>query len=308
MNDRSTRFMPRLAAGALLVFGLASAAALAQPAQNPQSPTPQQNPTPQQKPKAAADQGSPSLSARLVEVEKLAKHGGAAVEVEVIGLKIIDPATVAEKPSDGQGHLHYQIDDGPMIATTATQLSFHNLKPGPHKLKISLAANDHSPIGQPQEIAIPGDTKGGAEGKGAGGYDKEKGKDAGGGKGKDKDKDAGDDESDEKDEPVAQAKEKPTLTAKLVDESKNTARKALTVEVTVAGIEIIDPLDAGNSGKGGGQAHVHYALDDGPVIATSMKKLSYHGLRSGPHKLKVVLATNDHKPLGTEQTIDITIP
>lgn len=301
MNDRSTRFMPRLAAGTLLVFGLASASTLAQPAKNPEA----QNPPSQSKPKAAADQGSASLTARLVEVEKFAKHGGAAVEVEVVGLKIIDPATVGEKPSDGQGHLHYQIDDGPMIATTATQLSFYNLKPGPHKLKVQLAANDHSPIGQPQELAIPGDTKGG-EGKGAGGYDEEKGKDAGG-KGKER-KDEGDDESDEKDEPVAQAKEKPTLAAKLVDESKNTARKALTVEVTVAGIEIVDPLDAGNSGKGGGQAHVHYALDDGPVIATAMKKLSFHGLRSGPHKLKVVLATNDHKPIGTEQTLDVTIP
>src|SRR5262245_50875811 len=100
MDDRSRRYMAPLAVGALLIFGVASASALAQPAQNPQNPPPQ-NPPSQAKPKdKASDQGAATLTARLVEMEKFAAHGGAAVKVEVIGLKLIDPATVGEKPSD----------------------------------------------------------------------------------------------------------------------------------------------------------------------------------------------------------------
>jgi hypothetical protein len=64
---------------------------------------------------------------------------------------------VGEKPRPGQGHLHYQVDDGPVIATTATKLSFHGLKPGAHKIVVTLAANDHSPLGPQQalEVTIP---------------------------------------------------------------------------------------------------------------------------------------------------------
>jgi len=57
---------------------------------------------------------------------------------------------VLEMPKAGQAHLHYQVDDGPVVATTAPKLSFHGLKPGEHKVVVMLAANDHSALG-PQE-------------------------------------------------------------------------------------------------------------------------------------------------------------
>lgn len=292
MNDRSTRAWPRVAATALTLLGVSSALALAQPANPPQQQPPQQPPQ-QSYPKdaKATDQGAASLTAKLVEIEEYAAHGAAAVEVQVVGLKLTDPATVGEKPAPGQGHIHYQIDDGPIIATTATDLIFHQLKPGPHKLKVMLAANDHSPLGPSQELSIPGDAKA-PEGKNASG-EHGAGHDSDDAKGKDKDDD----------EPVAQAKEKPTLTAKLVDEAKNSARKALTVEVIVSGMELVDPIKGGKDG-----AHVHFALDDGPIVATSMKKLSYHELKPGPHKMKVVLADAHHKPIGQEQILTVTIP
>jgi hypothetical protein len=292
MNDRSTRSR-RTACGALTILGVTSALALAQPA-NP----PQKTPQPQQKPYEAkgTDQGTATLTARLVDMEQLAAHGAAGVEVQVTGVKLIDPGSVGEKPAPGQGHLHYQIDDGPVIATTATDLMFHQLKPGPHKLKVMLAANDHSPLGPSQELSITGDMKG-AEGKNASGEhgsDHEKGH----GKG---------DEKEDDGEHTAQAKEKPAMTAKLVDEAKNTARQSMTVEVVVTDANIVDPLKGMESGRSEG-LHLHYALDDGPVVATSMKKLSYHGLRSGSHKLRVCLADDHHKPVGTEQTLQIMVP
>lgn len=106
---------------------------------------------------SSAAQGTPTLTAKLVDPEKKAQQKAATVDVKVTGIKIIDPATVNEKPIAGQGHLHYQVDDGPIIATTTMKLSFHGLTPGSHKIVVTLAGNDHNPLG-PQEtlnVTIP---------------------------------------------------------------------------------------------------------------------------------------------------------
>ena len=106
---------------------------------------------------ATAAQGAPTLQAKLVDPEKKAQGKSATVEVKVTGLKLTDPAAVNEKPMTGQGHVHYQVDDGPVIATTTTKLSFHGLTSGQHKIVVMLAGNDHNPLG-PQEtlnVTIP---------------------------------------------------------------------------------------------------------------------------------------------------------
>jgi hypothetical protein len=68
-----------------------------------------------------------------------------------------DPAKANKIPKAGQAHLHYQVDGGPVIATTASKLSFHGLTSGKHTIIVTLAANDHSPIGQPitLEVMVP---------------------------------------------------------------------------------------------------------------------------------------------------------
>jgi hypothetical protein len=110
------------------------------------------------KPKATAStKGTPALTAKLVDPETKAQQKAATVDVKVTGIRIIDPAKVNEQPRTGQGHLHYQVDDGPIIATTAMKLSFHGLTTGPHKIVVMLAGNDHNPLG-PQEtlnVTIP---------------------------------------------------------------------------------------------------------------------------------------------------------
>jgi hypothetical protein len=106
---------------------------------------------------SSAAQGTPTLTAKLVDAEKKAQQKAATVDVTVTGIKIVDPGSVNEKPQAGQGHLHYQVDDGPIIATTTTKLSFHGLTPGAHKIVVTLAGNDHNPLG-PQEtlnVTIP---------------------------------------------------------------------------------------------------------------------------------------------------------
>lgn len=100
---------------------------------------------------------TPTLTATLVDAEKKAKQKAATVEVKTTGIELIDPAKVNEQPKAGQGHLHYQVDSGPIIATTTTKLSFHGLTAGAHKIQVTLAGNDHNPLGPQQtlEVMIP---------------------------------------------------------------------------------------------------------------------------------------------------------
>jgi len=98
-----------------------------------------------------------------------------------------------------------------------------------------------------------------------------------------------------------------TMTATLVDPEKKAAQKAATIEVKTTGIDLIDPGKANEMAKPG-QGHLHYQVDGGPVIATPATKLSFHGLTSGKHQIVIMLAGNDHSPLGPQQTLEVTIP
>jgi hypothetical protein len=98
--------------------------------------------------------GQETLNATLINPMVNAKEKTATVQVTVGGVKLIDPAMTNGKPTKGQGHLHYQIDGGPIIATTTTKLSFHNLTPGKHKIVIMLANNDHSPAGPQKTLEV----------------------------------------------------------------------------------------------------------------------------------------------------------
>lgn len=95
-----------------------------------------------------------AMTAKLVDPEAKAQKKEATVMVEVKGVKLTDPASANEQPKAGQAHLHYQVDDGPVIATTAPKLSFHGLSSGAHKITVTLAANDHSPLGPPQTLTV----------------------------------------------------------------------------------------------------------------------------------------------------------
>jgi hypothetical protein len=96
---------------------------------------------------AVAPTTAPHLTAKFIDAEKKARMKSATVSVDVKGIKLVDPDSVGGKPYPGQGHLHYRLDDGPVIATTATKLSFHGLTSGPHVLTVLLAGNDHTPLG-----------------------------------------------------------------------------------------------------------------------------------------------------------------
>jgi hypothetical protein len=100
---------------------------------------------------------------------------------------------------------------------------------------------------------------------------------------------------------------KPSMTAKLIDPDKKAASRAATVEITTSGVELVDP-GVSMEKSVPGQGHLHYQVDQGPVIATPSAKLSFHELTPGEHTIVIVLAGNDHKPLGPQQTLKVTIP
>lgn len=106
---------------------------------------------------------------------------------------------------------------------------------------------------------------------------------------------------------IAHAAYTPTLKATLVDAAKKAEAKTATVQATVSGIKLIDPDKTHGQAKKG-QGHLHYQLDNGPIIATTTTKLSFHGLSSGQHTLVVMLAGNNHEPLGPKEALTFQIP
>jgi hypothetical protein len=72
----------------------------------------------------------------------------------VAGIQLIDPAAVNEQPQQGQGHLHCQVDNGPVIATTTTKLRFHELSLGSHEITVMLVGNDHQPLGPRETLTV----------------------------------------------------------------------------------------------------------------------------------------------------------
>ena len=114
-------------------YGLSASYSLAQPlAASAAKPSMQQT-------------SASSIRAELVDPVKKAAKGWATVKVQALAINIVDPALAQDMPRKGEGHLHFQVDSGPVIATTAAKLSFHELSRGNHKITVTLVGNDHLP-------------------------------------------------------------------------------------------------------------------------------------------------------------------
>ncbi len=95
-----------------------------------------------------------SFSARLLDPAENTRNNSADVAVDVSGIQLMDPDQARERAVQGQGHLQYRVDDGPVIVTTATKLEFLELPHGRHRITIDLAANDGTPIGPHQVLWV----------------------------------------------------------------------------------------------------------------------------------------------------------
>lgn len=86
------------------------------------------------------------LAATLVDAEKQSDLNQMTVVVKVKGVDM--------KPEDGHPHLHYRLDDGAVIGTSATRLNFYELSPGPHSIHLSLVDGKHKPLGFEDTLTI----------------------------------------------------------------------------------------------------------------------------------------------------------
>jgi uncharacterized protein DUF6130 len=96
----------------------------------------------------------PTIAAHLVDEQKNALKSTAIVEVTTDGIRLIDPALAVKGAGKTEGHVHYQVDDGFVIATPDTKLAFHGLSPGQHRIAITLADDNHKPIGSPVVLSV----------------------------------------------------------------------------------------------------------------------------------------------------------
>ena len=99
----------------------------------------------------------------------------------------------------------------------------------------------------------------------------------------------------------------PSIWVRLVDEEQKAKEDSATVQVHVSGFRMVDP-DRARGRAVAGQGHLHYRIDQGPAIATTSSKLTFHDLTPGQHTIEVQAVGNDHQRLTDMQKLTITIP
>jgi hypothetical protein len=102
---------------------------------------------------------------------------------------------------------------------------------------------------------------------------------------------------------TTKAKGNVTITAKSVDEAMLAKDKMAKVEVNVSGTKLASGHKAMTSG-----AHLHYQIDNGPIIVTSEPSLSFANLTAGSHTISVTVVDAKHSPLSDPATVELTIP
>src|SRR5437764_72502 len=78
----------------------------------------------------------------------------ATIKVDVKGVKLAKlgeskTSEAAYKPGEASrdDHLHYQLDNGPVIATPTDELTFADLPSGSHTVTVTLVDRHHNPVG-----------------------------------------------------------------------------------------------------------------------------------------------------------------
>ena len=200
----------------------------------------------------------------------------ARMRIDVQGIQLIDPAITNGIRRPGHGHLLYRVDRQPIVATAATDLAFRNLDPGPHEIDIMLVTSDFMPLGPQQQIRVIG-------------------------------VDAASPRTESRN-PKAASSAVPKelrntrLKARLVSMDERAAMHEALVEIDVTG------LPAAGTARMTKAPLILYRVDDGPVIATSERRMSFHQLDPGEHTITVALETADHIALGPKQTLHLRVP
>ena len=95
----------------------------------------------------------PMLRATLKNKDKNAKEHAAAVEVETQNIGLVNPDILSYAGS-AEGLLEYQVDQGPVLATSDMRIRFRDLTPGKHTITVALASTDYKDLGAKAELEV----------------------------------------------------------------------------------------------------------------------------------------------------------
>lgn len=140
-------------AGVLAVFTLTGS-----PVAGAETPAPVQ-PVPGQAVSPAAEPIQ-VIATILVDPETIAQQKAVTVHVKITGIDMADqvpPSADAPLPPSASAHqarVHYRVDQGPIIDTPATTLTFRDLSSGTHAVTVQLVDDRQQPIGPSQLLMV----------------------------------------------------------------------------------------------------------------------------------------------------------
>jgi hypothetical protein len=102
---------------------------------------------------------------------------------------------------------------------------------------------------------------------------------------------------------ATKAKGDVTVTVKLVDEAMLSKDKMAKVDVAVTGVKLMTEHKGTTMGS-----HLHYQIDDSPIIVTGSPTLSFANLTSGKHTIQVTVVDAKHSPLAGPESVELNIP
>jgi len=98
----------------------------------------------------------------------------------------------------------------------------------------------------------------------------------------------------------------PMIAATLVDPAANAKMHKAVVDVQTDGVSLVDP-STHNQPKLD-EAHLSYELDDHDPISSTSLTWTFTDLRTGEHRIRVSLMSNDNHPMGKEQLLKVRVP
>lgn len=98
----------------------------------------------------------------------------------------------------------------------------------------------------------------------------------------------------------------PMISATLIDTVANAKTHKAVVEVQTDGVTIVDP--ATHKQPKLDEAHIAYQLDEHARIDSTSLAWTFTDLRSGDHRIRVSLISNDNHPMGKEHLLKVHVP
>lgn len=144
--------MHRIALFLVIALCLAPRAAMCQWKEPPATGSPE-NTLPDRTTLAGQSGLGPLISAILVDPAANARMHKAVVEVQTDGVSVVDPAT-HKQPKLDEAHIAYQVDDHGRVDSVSKMQTFSDLRPGDHRIRVSLRSNDNHQIGKEQVLRV----------------------------------------------------------------------------------------------------------------------------------------------------------